>query len=375
MRRTVIAGVALLTALGGCGKKEVTRTSDVPEDVLNRSAAPAPPADAQLEPSTVEKHAAGAYSRSAKAMGTRVTVTIWTDDEPGAAKVTSDIFGEFERVDRLMSSWLPDSDVSRINAGAGKAPVAISDEVLGVIQKSIEISKLTQGAFDITVGSFRGLWKFDQDLDGTIPTRAQVEKRRKLVDYRKIQVDPAGKTVFLPTPGTRITLGGIAKGYTVDRAVEMLRERGFNSFIVQAGGDLYVSGRKGNRPWIVGIRDPRGPRNDSFALLPLTDGTFSTSGDYERGLVVDGVRYHHIIDPATGYPATKSRSVTVLAKDAITADVLSTSLFILGDVVGMKMVEKMPDVEAVFVDSKNQVKVSSGLKNRLQILHQPTDGV
>jgi thiamine biosynthesis lipoprotein len=371
LRHTALLAAAAI-ALIGCGKKDDSGKrsgpSEVPKDVLDRAADSdaAPPRRATTD---------SAYSRSEKAMGTRVSVTIWTDDEAGAARAASAVYDEFDRVNRLMSSWLPDSDVARINAAAGGEPVKVDPELVTVIQKALDIARATGGAFDITVGAFRGLWKFDQDLDGSIPKKPQVEERLALVGYQNVEVDPANQTVRLAKKGMRITLGGIAKGYAVDRAVALLHERNFVDFIVQAGGDLYVSGRKGDRAWRVGIRDPRGGPNDSFALLELENGTFSTSGDYERGLVIDGVRYHHILDPETGYPATRSRSVTVLAQDALTADVWSTSLFIIGADKGLPMVEKMAGVEAVFVDADNQVHMSSGLKGRLKIVHPPTDGI
>lgn len=363
-------GVAAAIAVAACGRNNgepPPATTQVPAEVLSRTTDAAPP-----PPPSGER---AAYTRSVHAMGTRLSVSIWTADEVTAARATRAVFDEFERVNKVMSSWLPDSDVARINAAAGADPVVVADEVLSVIERARGIADETGGAFDITVGGFRGLWKFDEDLDGSIPTETEVKARLPLIGYRKIHIDRAAKTVKLAKPGMRITLGGIAKGYAVDRAVAILRGHGISDFIVQAGGDLYVSGRRGDRAWRVGIRDPRGLREESFAVLELENGTFSTSGDYERSLVKDGRRYHHLIDPATGYPATRSRSVTVLAKDAITADVWSTSLFIMGHERGMPLVEKMPDVEAVFVDADNKVHISSGLESRLKILHPPTDGV
>src|SRR5204863_5205545 len=162
----------------------------------------------------------------------------------------------------------------------------------------------------------------------------------------------------------------------VDKCVKLLGKRGFKDFMVQAGGDMYVSGKKGNDPWVVGIRDPRGERDDMFALMPIQDHSFSTSGDYERGFVKDGRRYHHILDPRTGFPADKTRSVTVMAKDAFTADAWSKVLFIEGADQAMKeIVEKLPDFEAVFVDSNNQIHTSSGLVDKLTIHKEPTPGI
>ena len=312
--------------------------------------------------------------RSKKVMGTRVTVSIWTDDETAAAKAIAAVFEELGRIDKLMTTWKDDSQVSKINSAAGVEAVPVSDEILTVLNKALEVSRASNGAFDITVGAFRGLWKFDEDKDGTIPTPAQVRSRLPLVDYKKITVDKKKKTVKLGKKGMRITLGGIAKGYAVDRAVKLLYDRNYVDFIIQAGGDLYVSGRRGNRSWRVGIRDPRGGRDSTFAIAAIENRTFSTSGDYERYVLKDGVRYHHILDPATGQPIRHTRSVTIMAKDAFTADAWSTALFVIGVEKGMQMVEKMPDIEAVFVDKDNKIHISSGLEGKVWVHRQPTAG-
>lgn len=315
------------------------------------------------------------FIRSAGSMGTRVTVSLWTDDEAAAARAADAVFQEFRRVDDLMTTWREDSDVSRINAAAGGAPVRVSREVVLVIQRAQEVARATGGAFDITVGAYRGLWKFDEDKDGTIPDPAAVKARLPLVNYRDIRIDPRRSTVQLRRKGMSITLGGIAKGYAVDRAVDVLRKQGFADFLLQAGGDLYVSGRRGDRRWRVGIRDPRGDEAAPFAITEIENQTFSTSGDYERSVIKDGVRYHHILDPATGHPAMRCRSVTVMARDAFTADAWDTALFVLGVERGMALVEKLPDLEAVFVDAGNQVHVSSGLQGKVQTLRPPSPGI
>jgi len=314
--------------------------------------------------------------RSDNVMGTIVHVTIWSDDDRRAVEAITEVFNEFRRIEDLMTSWTEESVVARINATAGKRTGAkVDDETFAVTRKAIEVSKLTGGAFDITVGAFHNLWKFGSNQDGSIPTDAEIAERVKLIGYKRVKLDAAKKTIRLTRKGMAITLGGIAKGYAVDRAVALLRERGFVDFIVQAGGDLYVSGRKGDKPWVVGIRDPRGSRSTPFAITEIENKTFSTSGDYERTFVRNGIRYHHILDPKTGRSAMRCRSVTVMTNDAISADGLSTALFVMGAEAGMKLVEKLDDVEAVFVDSENEVHVSSGLKDKLRIISQPTDGV
>mgnify|MGYP001568150592 CR=1 FL=1 len=314
-------------------------------------------------------------ARNHSAMGTLVTLTAWTTDEPAAIAAFGEAFAEIDRIESVMTTWRADSEVSRINAAAGGKPVAVSTEVIEVLEKAAWASRLSGGAFDVTIGAFAGVWKFDEDRDGTIPDPALVAARKKLLGWRDVEVEPHAKTVRLRRPGQRIGLGGIAKGYAVDKAAAVLHRRGVESFVIKAGGDLFVSGRRGDRPWRVGIRDPRGPEDSYFAFAEVEDRTFSTSGDYERYVIKDGKRYHHILDPATGYPAWRTRSVTVLAKDALTADSLSKGLFILGPERGMELVEKLPDIEAIFVGPDNRVSVSSGLVGKLTIVQPPTDGL
>jgi thiamine biosynthesis lipoprotein len=169
------------------------------------------------------------------------------------------------------------------------------------------------------------------------------------------------------------SLGGIGKGYAVDRARNILDAAGFRNYMIQFGGDMYVAGNAHDRPWRLGIQDPRGTDNQIFATIELSDSTFSTSGDYERFFIKDGRRYHHIIDPATGEPSIGCRSVTILTKSATIADGLTKGVFILGPEAGMALIEKLPDVEGVIVSSKNEVLISSGLTKRLTLLAQPTD--
>ena len=191
----------------------------------------------------------------------------------------------------MMTTWLPDSEVSQINSAAGVKAIKVSDETYAVIERAMDVSRRSKGIFDITVGAFAGLWKFDEDMDYSLPDQAEVKKRLALVGYKNVVLDAKHHTVKLKKKGMRITLGGIAKGYAVDKAVKILVDLGYADFIMQAGGDMYVSGKKGDKPWVVGIRDPRGPRDQSFAVAPVQDHSFSTSGDYERGFVKDGVRY------------------------------------------------------------------------------------
>jgi thiamine biosynthesis lipoprotein len=299
---------------------------------------------------------------------------VWTATRgDGASAAIDAVFREFDRLDALMSVWKDGSDIERLNAAAGDRPVRVSAEVREVVRAAHQVSEWTGGRFDVTFGALSGLWKFDHDQDNQIPDRAEVQKRLAFIDYRRLKIDDEAGTAFLERKGMRAHLGGIGKGYAVDRGVAILRQRGVTDFIVQAGGDMYVSGRRGERPWRVAIRDPRGPEDRSFAALDLTDGSFSTSGDYERFFMRGGRRYHHILDPRLGEPATGCRSVTIVADNATIADALSTGVFLLGPDEGMKLVERLPHVEAVIVSAKNEVLISSGLRGRLMLLAPPTD--
>ena len=321
------------------------------------------------EPAAPDSSFARLVTASRLSMGSSVNLTAWTADEPAARAAFDEVFAEFTRLEKLMSTWIPESDVSRINRAAGLNPVRVSAEVRDVLNTARQMSEWTGGRFDVTFGALSGLWKFDHDQDNVAPDMPEVRRRLALIDYRAIQMDDAAGTVFLARRGMSMHLGGIGKGYAVDRGVAILRQRGVRNFMVQSGGDIYVGGMKDGRPWRLAIQDPRGPANRSIADLDLSDGTFSTSGDYERYFIKDGRRYHHILDPTTGEPARGTRSVTIVSNLAVVADGLSTGVFILGPEAGMALIERLPDVEGVVVSETNEVMISSGLKGRLRLLN------
>lgn len=282
---------------------------------------------------------------------------------------------EIHRLERLLSSWKPSSEVGRLNRAEG-LPVQVSSETLELLERAFWASRVSDGAFDVTFQAMSDLWRFGDALGSIprIPTRAEVERCQSLIDFRKIEVDWQNRTVRLPA-GMQMSFGGIGKGYIVDRAAQVLRENGLNCFFIQAGGDLLSVGRKPwGEEWKCGVQDPRGPRGAFFATLGFSDHAFSTAGDYVHAYLVAGRRYHHIIDPRTGYPATGCRSVTVWAEDAVTADALDDAVFVLGPEKGLALVEATPGVGAVIVDAQNQVIVSQRLAGRLTVLRQPTDG-
>ena len=325
------------------------------------STAPPPAPTAQL------------VARTRPAMGADLSLTAWTPDEAVAISAFDEVFADFERLENLMSVWRGGSDVLRLNAAAGDHPVPVSRETRDVLRIAREVSDWTDGGFDVTFGALTDLWKFDHDQDNVIPDARLVRERLPLVDYRLLDIDEAAGTAFLRRKGMRVHLGGIGKGFAVDRAAAILRRRGLSDFMIRAGGDMYVGGVRGDRPWRLGIRDPRGPADRSFATVELSNGTFSTSGDYERAFMKDGRRYHHILDLSVGQPARGCRSVTLVTPRAVIADALAKGVFVLGARAGMALVERLPEVEAVIVSDRNEVLVSTGLKNRVTLIAHPTD--
>jgi thiamine biosynthesis lipoprotein len=310
-------------------------------------------------------------------MGTKISISSFTTPTLGERELRAAItkaLDEIKRLEGVMTTWKDDSEISRVNAAAGKDAVKVGPDTLAVVDKSLWIAKESEGTFDISFDAMRGLWKFDEGASDKIPAKADVERARKLIDWRKIELDAKASTIRLGKEGMRISLGGIAKGYAVDAAARILEAAKVPAFFVQAGGDLYVKGRKPDgAPFKVGVRDPRGGPSDFFATLAVEDHAFSTAGDYERSFVEGGKRYHHIIDPRTGYPADASRSVTVWAPDAFTADAIDDAVFILGPEKGMALVESIDGVGAVIVDKKNEVWVSKRLAGVLQKFREPVD--
>lgn len=344
---------------------------DSAKAVLDNASEPLPKAaPRKFEPERI--HGQG------KAMGTHVSFAAYTTPTIDATKTRSAFdaaLEEIKRLESLMTTWR-DSEVSRINASAGTAAVNVSDETFTVIREAVRTSAMSDGAFDITFHTLHGLWKFDEDLDPRPPSAADVRARLPFVNYRNIKLDERAKTVMLTQRKTQIGLGGIAKGYAVDMAAAVLEKTGLTSFFVQAGGDLFARGLKPDgTEWQAGIRDPRGPEGKYFATLPLSDHAFSTAGDYERAYVVGGKRYHHIIDPRTGQPASSCRSVTIWAPTALLADEIDDAVFVLGPEKGMKLVESIDGVGAVIVDANNNVGISKRLHGKLQLVAVPSEGI
>jgi FAD:protein FMN transferase len=296
-------------------------------------------------------------AREESIMGTRCAVELWADDRAAGETAIEAVFAEMRRIDAQMSTYKPDSEISRVNAGAGKAPVVISAELYALLQTSLDYSRLSNGAFDITYASVGYLYDYraahrpdDQAIADALPG----------VDYRQLQLEAAGRTVAFGRPGMRIDLGGIGKGYAVDRGIDLLKKRGIAHAMVNAGGDTRVLGDRFGKPWVIGIRHP--DREAEVVLrIPLVDAAFSTSGDYERYFDEDGVRYHHILDPKTGRSPHALRSVTVIASTATRTDGLTKTVFILGPAAGIAFIDGLPDADAIVIAADGKVSYSKGL--------------
>jgi FAD:protein FMN transferase len=311
-------------------------------------------------------------------MGTTVTVTLVGGPPEKAREGFVAAFGAFERINQVMNEWRPDSELSAVNRKAGDGELmAIPEDLCAALKRGVKGAEQTGGLFDPTWAALRGMWRFGTDLTPALPDPAELKKRCELISYKDLEFAPTedggkpGCRVRLRRAGMQLGLGGLAKGWGVDEAVKKLRGLGYKDFFVQAGGDFYAAGKKGGRPWKVGIRDPRGESGSVFAVLEVSDAAFSTSGDYENFFVLEGKRYHHIIDPRTCYPATASRSATVLAPSAVDAEVLTKSVFILGGKEGLALAEKM-GASAVVVTEDNKVMVSPKLEKKLKQLKPPS---
>jgi thiamine biosynthesis lipoprotein len=292
-------------------------------------------------------------------MGTEVSVFLWSDDPEAGRRALEEVFSEADRIDRLMSTYKDESEISKINREAAQQPVVAGAELFRLIQRSLDISVLTRGAFDITYDSVGQHYDFRQRQR---PDAQTVEAERQLIDYRLVTLNQASGTVSFGREGVRINLGGIAKGYVVERGIDLLRHRGIEHAIVTAGGDSRLLGDRRGRPWMVGIRDPRTDGEIAISL-PLADEAISTSGDYERYFDEDGVRYHHIITPSTGQPAGGVHSATVIGPDAVITDALSTSVFVMGVDKGLTLIGTLPDYESIVIDAEGRVFFSDGLRS------------
>ena len=291
-------------------------------------------------------------------MGTEVSVLLWHDDPVAGELLVEQVFAEAHRIDQLMSTYIDDSRISDINRRAASEPVPAGDELFQLIRRSLDISVLTLGAFDVTYESVGQHYDF---RNRQRPDDTTVAEERKLINWKFVELDQASGTVSFREQGVRINLGGIAKGYVVERGITILRMNGIEHGIVTAGGDSRLLGDRRGQPWMVGIRDPR--KDGQVAIsVPLEDEAISTSGDYERYFEENGVRYHHILTPSTGVPASGVHSATVFGPDAVFTDALSTSVFVMGVDKGLRLIASLPDYESIVIDADGQIYYSDGLQ-------------
>lgn len=297
------------------------------------------------------------YSESREMMGTQVTVELWSEDKAQGLQIIEQAMAAMQRVDRMMNPLNPDSALYQVNQQAYAAPVSVPEALFGVIERALHYSRLSDGAFDI---SFASVGKYYDYRAGRAPSAEFVAQKRKHINYRAIALNPKNHSVAFHTGDLQVDLGGIAKGYAVDQAITVLIEAGIVAGFVSAGGDSRVLGDHGDRPRMIGIKHPR--KKDEFAvMIPLADTAISTSGDYERFFIKDNIRLHHILDPKTGHSSGAVQSVSVLAPLAIDSDALSTTTFVLGVERGLALINSLPGIDAIIIDSEGKLHYSAGL--------------
>ncbi len=309
------------------------------------------------------------YKETRTSMYTIVSITVSSDSEEKAKTAIDRAFNELDRLARLLNFYSEDSEVSMINRNAGDKPVKVSPETLEIIDKALYVSENTEGAFDITVGPVVRLWDFQNKV---LPNEKLIKEKLKLVGYKNVIVDKEKSKVFLKTKGMQIDLGGIIKGYAADKAVEVLRKNRIKSGIVAIAGDIKVFGKRpptgsDNGLWNVGIQNPRqkSDKDEIIAAIGLSDMAISTSGDYQRFFIKDGKRYHHLLNPKTGYPAYGCQSVTIITRDAAFTDAFATGIFILGHQKGMDVLKRL-GFDGVIVDKDGKIHATEGIKDKIK---------
>ncbi len=290
-------------------------------------------------------------------MGTRVSVDLWHEDARRGRELVQNVLAEYRRIDETMSTYKETSELSRVNREADSKSVAVSVELFDLVKRALNLSRTSDGAFDITYESVGYLYDFRV---GRHPSQTDIEMRLDAINYRLVELDETARTIAFARPGVRINLGGIAKGYAVEHGAALLRAAGVQNAMLNAGGDTRVVGDRRGQAWVVGIRHPR-LADEIVTRLPLQDEAISTSGDYERFFEEGGRRYHHIINPLTGEPTQGVLSATVIGPDATLTDGLSTSVFVLGPEDGLALIEQIPGYEAIIVDASGRLSFSTGL--------------
>jgi FAD:protein FMN transferase len=302
------------------------------------------------------------HRRALKLMGNRFEISVVADDPAWAQQRIDSAVEEIRRIERLLTTFDEGSETALINRYAGLRPVRVSLETFQLIERSIRISRVTQGAFDITYGSVdKRFWNFDTSLT-RLPDPETARQMVRLIDYRNILLDREQGTVMLKHAGMRIGFGGIGKGYAADRARQLLKEQGVMSGVVNASGDLAVWGcQPDGKPWTIGIVHPDAS-SQPFSYMQVSDMAVATSGNYEKFILVDGKKYSHTIDPRTGLPVTGIKSVTIITPHAEIADAMATPVMIMGIQAGLHMIDQIKDIECILIDDANRIYTSSSIK-------------
>lgn len=294
-------------------------------------------------------------------MGSRFDITVTAMDSMSGGHYIDLAVEEITRIERLISSWDPNSQTSLINKSAGINPVTVDEELFQLVKRSLAISELTSGAFDITYASMDKVWRFDGSMSG-LPTEEEIRASVENVGYRHIIMNDVNRSIFLEKPGMKIGFGAIGKGYAADRAKDLLVREGVQSGIINASGDMSTWGKQPDgSDWKVAITNPMN-KDKAFATLPISAGAVVTSGNYEKFVMIEGKRYAHIIDPRTGYPAQGILSVTVFGPKAELADALSTAVFVMGIDAGIDRINQLPGIECVIVDDQGRIHTSENIQ-------------
>jgi len=302
-------------------------------------------------------------TRTTTLMGSRWDITIVADDSGNAERYIDTVIKEVTRIEDLISDWKQETQVSQVNRNAGIAPVKVDREVLQLTQRAIQQSQLTNGAFDISFAAMERIWKFDGSMT-RMPSPEAVAHAVRLVGYRNIVIDTAASTIFLKLKGMKIGFGALGEGYAADKCRELMVAKGVKAGIVNGSGDMSTWGTQPNgKRWNIGITDPFSP-GDLFAIVPLRKSSVTTSGSYEKYAEIDGRRYSHIINPATGYPATGLVSVTVFGASAETCNALSTSIMVLGRTAGMQLLRRFRGYSCIMVSDDGRFYTSRGMRLR-----------
>lgn len=302
------------------------------------------------------------FKRACKLMGNRFELTVVATDERWANTKIDAGIAEIQRIEKLLTTFSDDSETNLINNNAGIMPVKVSPETFNLIKRSLRISEVTQGSFDITYGSIdKRLWNFDQTLTA-LPDQETARQMVRLINYRNVILDDENCTVFLKEKGMRIGFGGIGKGYAAERAKQIMKEHGVQSGVVNASGDLTAWGlQPDGKPWTVGIANPDSS-HDVFSYINITGLAVATSGNYEKFVTINGRRYSHTISPLTGLPVTGIKSVTIITTNAEIADAMATPVMIMGVGPGLDLINQMRDIEAVIIDDDNRMYTSKNIR-------------